>query len=131
MRKQTNLEMKEKKKKEKKESKAFYTFNLNEKPSTQNASCCCSSTTPPATAGAGDLVQSVLEVTMTHSDNSTCYKSVGSLYFYLPPPRIWVSSESPLPVPMMDNFQGVVSMLMTVPHVLGPSVIEVSAAIGQ
>ena len=112
-------------------SKVKHTFNLNEKPSTQNTSCRCSSITLPATAGAGDLVQSVLEVTMTHSDNSTCFKSVGSLYFYLPPPRIWVSSESPLPVPMMDNFQGVVSMLMTVPHVLGPSVIEVSAAIGQ
>ena len=84
--------------------------------------------TPVDTAGAGDLVQSVLEVTVTHSDNSTCFKSLGSSYFYLPPPQIWVSNESLLPVPMMGYFQGVVNMLLTFPDVLGSSVIEVGPA---
>ena len=80
----------------------------------------------PDTAGAGDLVQSALEVTVTHSDNSTCFTSVGSRYFFLRPPQIWVSNESVVPVPLMGQFQGAVNVLVTVPDLIGPSLIEVS-----
>ncbi|XP_070192339.1 uncharacterized protein [Littorina saxatilis] len=76
-------------------------------------------------ADAGDLVQSMLEVTVTQSDNSTCFTSINSPYFYLPPPKIWVTSETPLPVPMMQQFQGVVNVLITNPDSLGASAIEV------
>ncbi|XP_076447306.1 uncharacterized protein LOC143284499 [Babylonia areolata] len=67
------------------------------------------------TAGAGDLLQSVLRVTVTHADNRTCTTFVHSPYFYLPPPRMWVGSDTPQPVPMMGRLNTVVNLRLSPP----------------
>ncbi|KAK7496698.1 hypothetical protein BaRGS_00012105 [Batillaria attramentaria] len=74
-------------------------------------------------AGAGDLVQSALHVLLVNADNITCSTSVGSEYFYLTPPVVWLSGVpvSPDPVPMMGHYQASLNIALDHPTRIGKS----------